>query len=264
MRLFAVLFVWVSLSVISVNSFAGEKIRMGYFMLPPHTFNDGEEGPPQGAGITYFNRIAEKMGYEVEWIGPLPLPRLTKFLKTGKVDGTIGFPRFASFEKFLHYTQGTVYMAQPSLGVHADSKLSRITSIDDIHSFRIGFVKSKSGKTTPLIDKNRGVIHLREFHGNKWMEQNIKMVHLHRLDALYDRQEYTMRYVATSLGLGDKIKVLPMPSEARPMFIAFSRNSSKDGKKLTRLCNEVQSEVGVDYNKLLSNEFDKLQKIKGK
>ncbi len=260
----ALLTVFFTIMIITAHHANAEKIRMGYFMLPPHTFNDGKEGSAEGAGITYFNAVAAKMGYEVEWIGPLPLPRLTEFLRTGKVDGTIGFPKFSMFEKFLHYADGTVYMAQPSLGIRADKKISSISTINDIRGFRIGFVKSKSGKTTPLIDNNRGAIHLREFHGNKWMEQNIKMVRMNRLDALYDRQEYTMRYVANVLGVGDKIKVLPMPSEARPMYIAFSRKSSKGGKKLLHLCNEAGSKVDINYTDLLDREFQKLKVTQGK
>lgn len=250
--------------IITVNHANADKIRMGYFMLPPHTFNDGKEGPAEGAGVTYFNAIAAKMGYEVEWIGPLPLPRLTEFLRKGKVDGTIGFPKFSLFEQFLHYADNTVYMAQPSLGVRSDHKISSISTINDIRGFRIGFVKSKSGKTTPLIDNNRKAIHLREFHGNKWMEQNIRMVRMKRLDALYDRQEYTMRYVATALGVGDNIKVLPMPAKARPMYITFSRQSPIGGKKLLQSCNKAAAETGLNYRNLLDNEFNKLKKNKGK
>ncbi|MGH1350833.1 MAG: substrate-binding periplasmic protein [Methyloligellaceae bacterium] len=244
----------------SVPAIAGEKIRMGYFMLQPHTYSEIKDGPAKGAGIAYFNKVAEKMGYEVEWVGPLPLPRLTEYLKSGKVDGTIGFPKFSLFEQFLDYTDSAVYMAQPSLAVSADRSLSSIGKIGDIKDFRIGFVKSKSGKTTPLIDNNRKAIHLREFHGNKWMEQSIRMVQKQRLDALYDRQQYTMRYVAAQLKLEDKIRVLPMPAKPSPMYIAFSKKSSKGAKKLVDASNAAVSKIKADYVALLEKEFSALKK----
>ncbi len=260
MKILSLLLSSILMFAFAGSAIAGEKIRMGYFMLQPHTYNEIQDGPAKGAGIAYFNKVAKEMGYEVEWVGPLPLPRLTEYLRNGKVDGTIGFPKFSLFEKFLDYTGTPVYMAQPSLGISTSKSLSSIGKIGDIKDFRIGFIKSKSGKTTPLIDNNRSAITLREFHGNKWMEQSIKMVNKGRLEALYDRQQYTMRYVAAQHKLADKIRILPMPAKPSPMFIAFSKKSPKGAKKLVDLVNTAAPKVKANYVTLLEKEFSALKK----
>ncbi len=260
MKILSIIISLILSAAFAIPAMAGEKIRMGYFMLQPHTYSEVKDGPAKGAGIAYFNQVAEKMGYEVEWVGPLPLPRLTEYLKNGKVDGTIGFPKFSLFEKFLDYTDSAVYMAQPSLAVSTSRSLSSIGKIGDINNFRIGFIKSKSGKTTPLIDNNRSAIHLREFHGNKWMEQSIRMVDKERLDALYDRQQYTMRYVAAQLKMSDKIRVLPMPAKPSPMYIAFSKKSPIGAQKLVEMSNKAVSKIKADYVALLEKEFSALKK----
>ncbi|MBU1170252.1 MAG: hypothetical protein KKD44_11865 [Proteobacteria bacterium] len=83
MKRAACLTIWILLVFFQGQNLGAETSKMGYFMLPPHTFNDGVDGPAKGAGIVYFNEVAAKMGYDVEWIGPLPLPRLTEYLKKG-------------------------------------------------------------------------------------------------------------------------------------------------------------------------------------
>ncbi|MBU0994365.1 MAG: hypothetical protein KJ737_17880 [Proteobacteria bacterium] len=255
------LFVLASFFWVAGHSQASEKLKMGYFMLPPHTFNDGESGPAMGAGVIYFNEVAKKMGYDVEWVGPLPLPRLTEYLKTGeKIDGTVGFPKFPVFEEFLYYPETHVYLGQPSLGVSVDNPLAKINTIDDIKGFRIGLVKSSSGRYTPLIDDNHDKITLEELGGEKWMEQNIKKLNIGRLDAMFDRQQYTMLYIAGLLGVNQTIKILPMPAPPTPMYIAFSKKTPKDGKKLVDLCSASMPKVSVDYMGLLQKEIDAVTK----
>jgi len=240
------------------NLYAGT-VKMGYFMLPPHTYTNGAK--VQGAGITFFEAVAAQMGQTVEWVGPLPLPRLSGYLKTGEqVDGTVGFPKIPVFEGFLYYTDKPLYMGQPILGVaKKNSKLTKINGIDDIRGFRIGLVKSSSGRYNPLIDDHRDVIKLEELGGEKWMEQNIEKLISGRLNALFDRQQYTLPFVAATLKLDQEITILPMPSPPTPMFVTFSK-AAKQGKALLDQYNSALSKVNLDYKALLQKEIDSISK----
>lgn len=233
-----------------------EEIKMGYFMLPPHHFSRNPQADrARGAAITFFEAVASRMGHRVRWIGPLPLPRLTQYLKTGTVvDGTVGFPRLAPFEKFFYYSDLPLYMGQPIMGVIRDRPLSEIKTIDDIRGFRIGLVRSLSGRYDPLIDDHRDAVYLEELGGRNWMQQNIEKLIAGRLDALFDRQQYTMPYVAATLHMAHKIKILPLPSPPRPMFVVFSKTAPK-GKMLLDQYNAAAPQVTLDYEKLLDKEM---------
>lgn len=257
MKRTVVFLVLIGVVFCAITHLYADTVKMGFFTLPPHTFKaDGPGAKAEGAGITYFEQVAAKMGYVVEWIGPLPLPRLTEYLKLGTaIDGTVGFPKIPVFEGFLYYTDKPLYMGQPILGVAKDNPLTQIKTIDDIRGFRIGLVKSSSGRYNPLIDENRDKIRLEELGGDKWMETNIEKLIAGRLNALFDRQQYTMPYVAATLKLDQKIKVLPLPSPPTPMFVTFAK-ASKNGKVLLDKYNAANSQETLNYKDLLQKKID--------
>jgi hypothetical protein len=78
----------VGLSILwSFQDIGAETIKIGYFPHKPHQYQTESSGKPRGATVTYFEAVAAKMGYEVEWVGPLPINRLIDYLKEGRVDG---------------------------------------------------------------------------------------------------------------------------------------------------------------------------------
>lgn len=249
MLLRGILLIAVFMSLPATSCLAAETLNMGYFNLPPHQYVAKEaKHKVEGVSIRYFEKLAHAMGYSVNWVGPLPLPRLTQRLKTDNyLDGTVGFPKYPSFESFLFYTDIPVYLGQPTFVLLKSNPLNRIETIGDIKNYRIGLVKSASGKYTPLIDENRNVLHVEELGGDTWIRQNIvKLLH-GRLDALFDRQQYSIPYVAAKLGSEDRIKIISAPAPPTPMFIVFSK-CSKRGKILVEQCNQALRTIGFDYS----------------
>lgn len=49
-------------------------IKMSYLELKPFFYLDQASGNAKGAVVDYFEVVASKMGYTVEWTGPLPPP----------------------------------------------------------------------------------------------------------------------------------------------------------------------------------------------
>jgi len=78
-----------------------ETVRMGYFEIKPHMYQD-KTGKPAGASIRYFESIAKEMGYDVEWTEALPFPRLIYYLQEGSVDGTLVITKNPEREEFLY------------------------------------------------------------------------------------------------------------------------------------------------------------------
>ena len=234
---------------------SAKTIRMGYFILPPHQYMENAESTPKGVSITYFEAVASQMGDDVEWVGPLPLPRLTAYLKNGELDGTVGFPKYQTFETFLYYPDTSVFLGHPILIVQKENPLTQIRSIEDIRGYRIGLVKSASGLYTPLIDDHRDVITVEELGGDTWIEQNIKKLFAGRLDALFDRQSYTIPFVVAKLNLGPQIKVLPLPDPPTPLYVVFSK-ASKQGKILLDRYNAITPQVFMNYEELAQQAVD--------
>ncbi|MGE0084036.1 MAG: substrate-binding periplasmic protein [Desulfococcaceae bacterium] len=247
--------------LVSVSQAAwAESVKMGYFMLPPHQYTDNADDPhaaakPKGASITYFEALASKMGYKIEWAGPLPLLRLSEYLKSGKVDGTLGFNKNPELESFFHYTDSPMYLAQPTLIVRKDNPLTQIRSAGDIRGWRIGLTVSIADRYTPLIDEHRDMFKLETLGGESWIKQNIMKLLANRIDAFFDRQPYTPLFVAAALQLDDRIKALPVPDPPTPMYIVFSK-ASKQGQKLLDQCNAVMPQMNLNYGELVQKEMD--------
>jgi ABC-type amino acid transport substrate-binding protein len=257
MKIKMIIIILFSIFIFLMQPALAETIKIGYFNLQPHTYQ-GKDGSATGSAIVYFKMLAQKMGDTVEWIGPLPLPRLTQNLKDGEIDATLGFPKFPAFEEFLYYPDDHIYIGKPTFAVAKRNKLTKIKNINDIEGFRIGVVKSSSGLYTPIIDNNRDKIDLQELGGEKWMEQNLNKLVSGRLDALYDRQQYTLPYVATTLGIQNKIKLLDAPASPTPFYIAISKKSTK-GKELLKRCNTYLRNLKYNYNVLVQKEINKLK-----
>jgi ABC-type amino acid transport substrate-binding protein len=137
--------------------------------------------------------------------------------------------------------------------------LKKISTINDIKGYRIGVVKSSSGSYTPIIDQNRDKIVLQELGSDNWMEQNLLKLVNGRLEALYDRQQYTLSYVASILGIQEKIKFLDAPAPPTSFYIAISKKSAK-GKALLERCSTHLRTLKFDYNALVQKEIDKISK----
>lgn len=232
-------------------------IKIGYFTLPPHQYLNEHEATakPQGASIEYFEIATAAMEEQVEWVGPLPLLRLAMNLKTGQLDGAVGFNRSPKSEAYLYYAASPVFVAQPTLLVRKDNPIKEVKSIDDIYGYRIGLIVTSGGLYTPFFDTHRGKIFLEGIGGDLWAEQNIKKLLAGHLDAVFDRQPYTLLFLAASLQRYTQVKMLPIPDPPTPMYVVFSK-ASPHGKRLLDSYNAIQPKLAVNYIELVLQKFD--------
>ena len=249
-----ILFVFIIISLWGCYTFAADPIKMGYFMLPPLQYIDEAATPPTGASIAYFEALSSQMGYEVEWVGPLPLLRLSEHLKRGLVDGTVGFNKFSALADFLYYTNTPMFLAQPTLFVRKDNPLTRIRSIEDIRGYHIGLNVSISGIYTPLIDDHRDALSLETLGGEEWIDQNIRKLRAGRIDAIFARHPYSILFVTAKLRVDDQIKTLSIPDPPTPMYVVFSK-ASKRGRELLEQCNAVLPQFDLNHDELVQKEL---------
>jgi ABC-type amino acid transport substrate-binding protein len=236
------------------HSASAEPIKMGYFILPPHQYVDSDNSKPKGSGIRYFEVLASKMGYTVEWKGPFPLLRLSEKLKSGAIEGTVGFNKFPQLEQFLDYAATPMYFARPILVVHKENALKKITSVNNIRGWRIGTISTISGVYTPFIDEHRDMFILDALGGNKWAENNIRKLLKGRLDAIFERNQFTLPFVAAKMKVYSQINVLYVPDPPTPMYVAFSK-ASKRSRILMEKCNMAIPLLTQSYEQMAQSEI---------
>jgi ABC-type amino acid transport substrate-binding protein len=247
----------MSVSVILAAQYtAAETIRMGYTHLPPHMYVNGAD-TPQGASVAYFEMVAAHMGDEVEWIGPLPLPRLISYLAKGyeALDGSIYFPKIDQMEQFLYYPDHAYYSMQSIFVITQENPLRQIRSIEDVQGYRVGLLAVPAA--TAFIEKNRDQLHLESLAGEEWGKQNLRKLLAHRLDAVYDLNQYTLPFEATRLQFDEQIRVLPLPEPPESLYVVFAKTSEK-GKRLVERYNTAVQQMNLNYHELVEQEFDAL------
>ena len=236
-----------------------QTLNMGYFVLPPHQMAaSGPVPKPTGAAIAYFEIVAEKAGLKVTWTG-LPLLRLTEYLNTGKIDGSVNYPKFKVFESMMYFCSAPMYFGKGIFIVKKDSAIETIRSIDDIKGLRIGVVHSKSDLYTPIIDRNRDKIILEKTPDLDWARQNLMYLMRGSVEALFDRQQYTLPYIAKTLHLDDQIKTIDAPEPERAFYIVFSKAVSRNPEVLRKINQVVLSPESPDYIKLMAKQFARVE-----
>lgn len=238
-----------------------ETIKIGYFDHKPHQYFNEIKNRPCGATIVYFEMTAKRMGYNVEWVGPLPMFRLIQYLKEGTIDGTAHMVKTPDLKNIVYYADQPFHYAQPIFVVRSENTLKKISTIEDIKGYRVGWIGAVDDfPPSPFIEKHLEQIHIETVSGTGMWEQQLKKLLIGRVDAVHDLNEYTLLYEAKVLHINHKIRVLPLPEDPIPVLVMFSRNSSK-GERLVRQYNTLFSEMHfdpADYYKLVDEEFNAL------
>ncbi len=229
-----------------------ENVRMGYFEIRPHMYPDGKSGKAAGASARYFEMLAKEMGYDTEWAGPLPFPRLIHYLQEGRVDGSLVIWKNPEREKFLHYPAHPYHMPYTIFVVKKDNPLEKISSIDDVKGYRVGFLQDAN--LTPFIKENISDLKLDLISGQDWVKNNLLKLTHGRLDAVYDINEATMPYEAKKMKIADRVKILPLPEAPGKLFVVFSKKAEK-GKMLAEKYQKTAEALNLHYQDFLDQEF---------
>jgi len=225
-----------------------ETIRMGYFEIKPHKYTSETTGLPAGATVTFFERVARKMGCDVAWVGPLPHARLVLYLETR--------------ENFLYYPENSFYLAQPNFVVKRNNPLTRINSAEDVKGYVVGqFSKAANSK---FVSENESLFKFEIISsGGYTFNQHLKKLFAGRVDAIHTLDEFSLLYEAKKLNMDAQIRILYLPEPPLPFFSVFCKNEK--GKILAHKYDIAIKELGFTSNhyiELIQHEFDLLNKDK--
>jgi ABC-type amino acid transport substrate-binding protein len=242
----------------------GDTIRMAWFEVQPHLYA-GADGKPTGPTVALFESIAKRMGHRVAWVGPIPLTRLGAIQKSGelKLDGAPLHIKTASTMEYLLYPQKPYFVALPSLTVRADNPLRLIRSIDDIKGYRIGFVQTPSMSYPPIISENRDKLVLDDLTGEDWTSRNVAKLLSGRLDAVYERNQYTGFFQAILDGVDAKVRQLALPADPIPHYFVFDKESPK-ALGFLRDYERAVAKMKIDYDAMVRLEMDKVMRSRVK
>jgi polar amino acid transport system substrate-binding protein len=241
-------------SLYFLQEVSAETIKMGFFEIKPHLYEDKTSKKPDGASIKFFDEIASKMGYHVEWIGPLPFLRLIQNLKDGTIDGSVLLTKSNERTDYLYYSDSPYHLVQSIFVLKKDNKLEKITSIDDVKGYSVGCLKGIN--QTKFVKDNTDKLTLDYLHGDTWASQNLNRLVAGKIDAVYDLNSHTLLFEAKLLKLDDQIKILSLPEPPVGVYSVFSKKSEK-GQMLLQKYNEIVKESNLNYSDFLEKEFKK-------
>ncbi len=235
----------IFLLIITNITEAKKIIKMGYFELPPHSFTSKYK-KATGSSIDYINQIFKKMNYEVKWIGPLPIPRYTKYLEEGTIDGGAMAAGWA--KKICFLSNIPIFHSKPILAVRKDNPLKKINSIKDIMNYSIGWVTSHP--YSKFIKINANFLKIERINGASWQLQHLKKLIIGRIDAVHDLNAYSLAYIASKNKFRNKIKILDLPEDGEKIYVVFSKKSPH-GKKMLDQYNTASKKINIVYDNLL-------------
>lgn len=197
-----------------------ETIKIGYFYLETFTIENPGQTKPKGASVEYWDKyIAPKMKVDVEWMGPLPIPRLYQYLDTGEVDAIFVIVKNPDREKKYLFATKPFATATACVYFLKSHPLNKITKVDDLFDMTIGFVE---GSVPNPFMKNEK-IKIENAQGEGYKKMNFDKLLAKRLDGIYDHNPYTLQYEASKLGISNKIKSLPLPIDPTIFYTAFPK-----------------------------------------
>ncbi|WP_419658554.1 putative extracellular solute-binding protein, family 3 [Desulfosarcina variabilis str. Montpellier] len=236
-----------------------ETIVMGYFDLKPHMYKSKKTGQVKGASVAYFEKIAEKMGCDVKWIGPLPFSRLIFHLKFKEmIDGTPLMSMTEERKAIFYYPKHFYYLCKPNLIVRSDNTLEKITSVDDLKKMTIGQF-SKAANSRFITANHPSLTFDIVSAGLTLFENQLNKLINKRIDAIHTLDEYTLLFTAKLMNIDHQVKILFLPEAPWPFYTVFSK--TQRGKMLVEKFDQAFIESGYkpeDYHVMIKSEFDRI------
>jgi len=226
-------------------------VRMGYFKIKPHLYKSDGNEKPSGAAIDYFEKVANEMNYEVEWIGPLAFPRMIVMGETGQIDGLMTLTDWAK-DKFL-YPDEPAFKVSSVFVFRSDTQVKHINSINDVKGRSVGWIPS--APPSQFVINHSDELDVIYSTKRNWIETYLTRLIAGRIDTLHDLNEFTYLYVAETLNAADKIKVIKLPEPSQDAYIVFSKNTKHAGE-LLRKYNEAVKKLNINYDELIKKEFE--------
>lgn len=212
------------LILLVISPVFGEKIKIGFFQGYPSNFRDGESGLVTGHTVEYLRDFINEVGYETEFIGPYPFPRLLSMLKEGEIDALLGLSYVKEREEFIYYPDKPYRVSFPNIFVLKGGALDRAFDPDSFANYTYSY---RNGAVLPeYLETLNGTLEIKYLSRDTWITQSLQMLELGRIDGIINMSNLSIIAEAKKLGLYNLISMIPIPGEVDPLYLGISKASS--------------------------------------
>lgn len=229
-----------------------ETVKMAVFLLEPFMMY-GPDGEVTGVAVEYWRRyIAPRMGVELEVVGLFPIMRALSLLESGAVDIIPNMTKIPEREAKFLFPDTMLAKIDSCLMVNNDSTLFAVDSQEALFDLRIGFLEA--AYVPPLFVHDR--IHFELVQNEDYRQLNLNKLWAGRLDAILDINYISLTYYLKQKGYENKVRILPLPVEAVPVFTLF-RNTEK-GRALCERYDKINTQGLAEgaFEQILDSFFD--------
>lgn len=215
------MFVFIFLCVVIGAGFT-QTIKIGFFQLEPYSI--AEEGKKTtGFAVEFWEKyLAPKMGVTVQWVGPLPIPRLYSSLDNGEIDAVLAMASNPERAAKYNIPEKPFMYMKASLTFRKDDPIQSIPNLKVLEGMKIGYVE---GANMPAFMEN-DKISIDKVAQEDYKATNFQKLLRNRIDAILDLNSISNLYEARRLGFQDQIKLLPLPVEPTPIYSIFAKTPS--------------------------------------
>ncbi|MBI5443712.1 MAG: transporter substrate-binding domain-containing protein [Deltaproteobacteria bacterium] len=219
---------------------AGSELRMGYFEAAPNLLVVAGRDRPSGPVAEYCEAFAKKMGMGVTWVGPAPIPRLFRMLRTGEIDAIALLTKASGRETLIAYPEQPLYTMRPVLCLLASDGLKEVRRWDDLKQRRVGvqygtFLSRILGRDAPSLN-------LIQIHQQNTPEKGIEFLKRGNLEAFLYPDQTAIEYHLRKQDVSREIRVVPAPVPPRPVYVAFTATKPE----LVKMYNRYSRETSFD------------------
>jgi len=238
----------VTLLLISFNSFAKKRVKIGYYSLPPHSLD--KKGVPTGAAIKYIDQeIYPSSHFEIQW-SYYPFARLLSQLENGHIDCAILVAKTKKRDGFFKYPGTHLYQTKSGIITLGSGKYKKIKKISELKNLTIGHVV---GSVQPRELKSVGVI-FDNITGKDYTKRNLNRLVYGRIDGVYAPTISHVKYIMKDFFDEKKINFNELPLEGYKLFITFNRKTSKEDLDYFDKINKKKNHKYSEYlNELEAN-----------
>lgn len=250
-----------SLLVLMINTgIAADKIKVGYFVYPPHLIQGSDVASPKGAAVDVIEKIiAPKADIKVEWVGPVPFARLLTMLEAGEIDMIgLSVSNKERQEKFI-FTQNAPLWGKQGLLVLKSEAIDSIKTPADLKGKTIS--KLLKGNLPKFFDENQATIKFDEVGGDNSAELNLKKVVAGRTFGSYFAFPDVLLYYAAVEKASDKVKLISYPGSEENVLGYFPLSRKLDPKIASRITSAIEASTKeYDYLKMSQDYINKAGK----
>ncbi|NML24241.1 substrate-binding periplasmic protein [Zoogloea dura] len=212
------------LCILSCSAAAAERLRVGYFSLPPHVIENGSAS--NSPAIAYLDKVLDRAGLQADYQN-FPLSRLLNLLRDNQIDAALILARNDDRARYLDYPETPFLSTQPAFAVTTGKAFASLEGLRSTRPLIIGIWQG--GYRSPTLDSLDAS--LVPIAGDDIASRGLRMLSMGRIDAFFSPDAHSIRVEIRKTGLGERVVLIPVPDERTGLYTVFSVDAGKRYKR---------------------------------